>query len=309
MLTPDPGESLDGDGRAALRRRLGTIGAWSFALDELPVDEERRAARRIEAAGYTALWIPEATSSKEAFAHAAELLHATERIAIATGIANMWARDAVAMANGGRTLADAHAGRFILGVGAGHEHSATRRGFTWERPLSRMRWYVQRMSDAPYGGPDVAPPLLLAALGPRMLALARERAAGVHTYFVPVEHTARARAALGSEPVIAVEQTCVLEPDAVRARRRAREFASEYLQLPNYANNLRRLGFSEGQVAPPGDDRLIDETIAWGNADAVVRRVRDHLAAGADHVCIQVLGETSADVALDELERLAELLI
>ena len=154
--------------RERLRSSLGAVGVWSFALDGLAASDEAAAARAFEAAGSPVLWIPEGSSSKEAFSHAAHLLATTDRLSIATGIANMWARDPVAMANGARTLGEAWPGRFVLGVGAGHEYSAQMRGFTWDKPFSRMQWYVEAMADAPYEGPepDPAVPVLLAAPGP-----------------------------------------------------------------------------------------------------------------------------------------------
>jgi probable F420-dependent oxidoreductase len=166
------------------------------------------------------------------------------------------------------------------------------------------------MDRAPVSSPDPEVPVrrLLAALGPRMLALSAERALGAHTYFVPVEHTAGAREALGPEPVLAVEQTVVLDPEPTRARAVARDWAIHYLELPNYANNLRRLGFTDDEVAGQGSDRLVDATVAWGDVEAISRRVREHLDAGADHVCLQVITGDEARVPLEELRELASML-
>jgi probable F420-dependent oxidoreductase len=174
-----------------------------------------------------------------------------------------------------------------------------------------MRAYLDAMETSPFSGPEPAEPapLVLAALGPRMLELAAERAAGAHTYFVPVEHTSRARETLGADPVLAVEQTVVLDPDPATARRAARMFASGYLELPNYANNLRRLGWSEDDAAGEGSDALIDATIAWGDLDAIVARVRAHHEAGADHVCVQVVSLDEDDVCLPQLGELAAALV
>jgi len=297
--------------RERLRRSLGAIGVWSFALDGLAASDEAAAARAFEAAGSPVLWIPEGSSSKEAFSHAAHLLATTDRLSIATGIANMWARDPVAMANGARTLGEAWPGRFVLGVGAGHEYSAQMRGFTWDKPFSRMQWYVEAMADAPYEGPepDPAVPVLLAALGPRMLALAGTATAGAHTYFVPVEHTAVARRALGPDPVLAVEQTVVPVAEASTARELARSFAAGYLELPNYVKNLRRIGYTEDDVAGVGSDRLIDATIAWGTLEQIAERVRAHLDAGADHVCLQVILDSEGrQVGVQQVEELLGML-
>lgn len=293
--------------RDELRAHLGRVGAWSFALDELPAGGERRTVAEIEALGYPSLWIPEGLSSKEIVAHTSLLLAASERLTIATGIANMWARDPVALANAARLLADDHPRRFVLGIGVGHGYSTEVRGLSYDRPVSSMRTYLDRMDAAPSSAPEPAHPAprMLAALGPRMLELSAERTAGAHTYFVPVEHTARARETLGPEPVLAVEQTVVLEADAGPARSVARRFTRDYLELPNYANNLRRLGFSDDDVASSGTDRLVDATIAWGRVETVADRVRQHLDAGADHVAIQVLPLDPAETGVRELRELA----
>jgi probable F420-dependent oxidoreductase len=174
-----------------------------------------------------------------------------------------------------------------------------------------MRAYLDAMDAAPYGAPEPDPPvsLVLAALGPRMLELAAERADGAHPYFVPVEHTSFARQHLGPEPFLAVEQTAVLTTDAAEGRRIGRAFARGYLALPNYANNLRRLGWSDADLAGDGSDRLIDAIIAWGDIDAIVKRVRSHLDAGADHVCVQVRTDRSSDTALGAFRELRSALL
>ncbi|MDP9341908.1 MAG: LLM class F420-dependent oxidoreductase [Actinomycetota bacterium] len=300
------------DRRARLRDAIGRVGVWSFAFDRLRTAEEREAARRIEALGYPVLWIPESVGSKDVMAHASLLLSATERLVVATGIANIWARDPMAMANGARLLDDAFPGRFVLGIGVSHGPSVERRGVhRYERPYRRMREYLGAMDEARYSVVDAPepPPRLLAALGPRMLRLAAERAEGAHPYFVPVEHTAGARAALGPEPVLAVELAVVLEPDADPARRIARAYMEGYLKLDNYANNLRRLGWSDQDLQGGGSDGLVDAIVAWGDVEAVYGRVREHLDAGADHVCVQALAEDPADVALRQLGELAPALL
>jgi probable F420-dependent oxidoreductase len=173
-----------------------------------------------------------------------------------------------------------------------------------------MLSYLHGMEEAAYVAPDSDPPvpLVLAALGPRMLDLSAERADGAHSYFVPVEHTTVARERLGPDPVLAVELTAVLETDASAARAVARDFGRHYLALPNYANNLRRLGWSDQDLSGDGSDALIDAVIAWGDLDAVRGRIDDHLAAGADHVCVQFLGSDRSDVRLDDYRELASVL-
>ncbi len=297
--------------RDALRDALGRIGAWSFALETMPAVQERDAAAEIESYGYRGIWIPEAVDSREAFAHAGWLLESTERAIVATGIANIWARDPTAMANGWRMLSDAYSGRFLLGIGVSHQGSVARRGAVYERPLSAMREYLDAMDRAPSTAPEpeVAQRLVLAALGPRMLELGAERAHGVHPYFVPVEHTAFARQRLGPGPVLAVEQTVVLESDPSEARDVARAFALDYLQTENYARNLRRMGWTDADLRGHGSDALIDAVVAWGDVDRIAVRVRQHLDAGADHVCVQVVGEDDQDPGLPALRELAPALL
>jgi len=253
------------------------------------------------------MWIPESLGSKEAFAHASILLGATDHVALATGIANIYARDPMAMANGAKALGEAHPGRFVLGIGVSHAPSVQTRGAEYGKPIETMRAYLDAMDAAQYAAPEPEPPvpLVLAALGPRMLELAAERADGAHPYFVPVEHTSFARARLGAQPCLAVEQTAVLTIDRVEGLAIARAFAKNYLALPNYANNLRRMGWSDADVEGEGSEALIDAVIAVGDVDAIVSRVRAHLDAGADHVCVQLRRERAADPALEAHRELA----
>jgi len=290
----------------ALRERLGMVGAWTFAFDARPADRVRTDVRELEEIGYTAIWVPEGSSSRDVFSHLSLLLSATSRITVASGIANITARQPEVMAQGARTLADAYPGRAVMGIGVGHEYSTESRGIAWDRPLERMRVYLDRMDAAPWGWSSETPaPRLLAALGDGMLRLSVERALGAHSYFVPVAHTAHARAVLGPEPVLAVELTAVLDVDPDHARGVARGWAMHYLELPNYVKNLRRHGFDEHDVAGHGSDRLIDATIAWGEVQAIAGRVREHLDAGADHVCVQFVSHDDADVCLPAYRELA----
>lgn len=287
------------DHLAALRAALGPVGAWSFAIQTQPAADEIAAVAAYRAAGYRSIWFPESIGSKEAFSHAALLLAGVPGIVVGTGIANIYARDAMAMANGARTLADAYPGRFLLGIGVSHAPSVTARGATYLPPVTQMGAYLDAMDAVGWAGPaDAAPaPRILAALGPRMLALAAERAEGAHPYFVPVAHTAMARGVLGPRPLLIVEQTVVLDTDRDRARATARGFAERYLGLANYARNLVRLGYPEAEVANGGSDRVIDDVVAQGDVAALVARVRAHLDAGADHVCVQVRAGNPADPA------------
>ena len=218
------------------------------------------------------------------------LLAGTERIVVATGIASIWARDATAMSAAGRTIGEAFPGRFVLGVGVSHPPAVAMRGSTYRQPLTFMRSYLEQMGslDEPSPAPAQRVPTVLAALRPKMLELAARSADGAHPYFVPVEHTARARRILGPARLLAPELAVVLERDPVEARRLARIHTSSfYLGAPNYVENLRWLGFSDDDMVDGGSDALVDAIVAWGDDAAIRRRVREHLDAGADHVCIQ----------------------
>jgi probable F420-dependent oxidoreductase len=279
------------------------VGAWTFAFDVRPAGQIRRDAADIEAMGYSALWVPEGSTSRDILAHLALLLDATERIAAASGIANVTARQPEVLAAGLRTLADDRPGRLVAGIGIGHEYSTEFRGVDWTGPLARMRQYLDLM-DAATAVPTQEEPLrLLAALGDGMLRLSAERALGAHSYFVPVSHTAHAREVLGPEPVLAVEQGVVVSDDPAAGRRVAREWARGYLELPNYANNLRRMGFTDADVEDVSDP-LLDATFAFG-VDATVSRMREHLEAGADHVCLQVIADDETDVCVPQLREIA----
>jgi len=289
---------------------LGPIGVWAN-LDRARAAEVRAFAREVEALAFGALWYPETLDGKEALSLATLLLDATERLVIATGIASIWARDAMAAANGARAIADAFPGRFVLGLGVSHAPSASARGHRYDRPYESMVAYLDAVDATRYVGPAPAPPAprVLAALGPRMLRLAAERAAGAHPYFVPVAHTAVARDVLGAGPVLAVEQGAVLETDARRAREIARAaYTRRYLGLENYLASLRRLGFADADLQPDGgSDALVDAVVAHGDAAAIAARVNEHRARGADHVCVQVF-RSAAGLPVPELRALAKAL-
>jgi probable F420-dependent oxidoreductase len=304
MMTIDP-ERVQ-----ALRERIGRVGVWLGPIGLAPTAEERAAIARIEQLGYGAVWFGEAPMNREALSHAGLLLAASERVVVATGIANIWARDAIAAINGANTLNEAHAGRFLLGLGVSHAPAVQMRGHDYARPLSEMRAYLDAIERQTYGGPPPADPsaIVLAALRPKMLELARDRTAGAHPYFVPPAHTARARSVLGEEPLLAPEQVVVLEPDPDRARAIGRRHMAVYLQLPNYVDNLRTLGYDDADFADGGSDRLVDAIVAWGDEQAIAARVREHLDAGADHVAIQAYAD-DAGASLAQLERLAPVLL
>jgi len=289
---------------------LGRVGVWTFQLELQPAAKAQEAAAEIEELGYGALWIPEALG-REAFTHAALLLGGTRRIPVATGIANIWGRDPMAMAAAQKTLAEAYPDRFLLGMGVSHAPMVGMRGHDYTRPLTAMREYLDAMDRAPFMAmpPAVEPERVIGALAPKMLALAAERTDGAHPYFVPPEHTRRARAALGPKKLLAPEQAVVLERDPGVAREIARAHMQMYLQLPNYVNNLRRLGFSDDDIRDGGSDKLVDAIVAWGDVGAVADRVRAHHEAGADHVCIQVLPREATAMPIAEWRALAAALL
>jgi probable F420-dependent oxidoreductase len=228
---------------------------------------------------------------REALTSAALLLGATQRMLIASGIANVWARDPIAMAAAGRTLVEAFPGRFVLGIGVSHGPLVDTRGHRYQQPMEKMRGYLDAMDAAPWQGPPLPeePPLVLAALGPRMLQLAAERSAGALLYNSPPEATATARSVLGPGPLLAVEQAVLLEEDPAEARRIARDFVAFYLTLPNYLRAWDRAGLGSEEQAEGGSDRFVDAVVAWDGPEAIAERVRAHLDAGADHVCVQLL--------------------
>ena len=290
---------------------LGPIGIWTSQFDYHPAAKVREAVAEIEQLGFGAIWYPESVG-RESLTSAALLLSATNRIVIATGIANIYARDPVTSAAGQNTLAEAYPGRFLLGLGVSHIPLVEQlRGHTYGKPIASMRAYLDGMDRAPYRAalPSIKPSRVLAALGPQMLRLAAERADGAHSYFVPPEHTVRAREILGSDRILAVEQAVVFETDATKARELARAHTSRYLALPNYVNNLRRLGFADTDLTDSGSDRLVDSIVAWGDLATVIGRIRAHQSAGADHVCIQVLPADPQALPLREWRELASALL
>jgi probable F420-dependent oxidoreductase len=294
----------------ALRDAIGRVGVWLGPIALAPAAEERAAIRRIEQLGYGAAWFGEAPNNREAMAHAGLLLGATGRLIVATGIANIWARDATAAINGANTLNEGYAERFMLGLGVSHAPAVRARGHEYAKPLTAMRTYLEAIEEHTYAAPAPArpSPIVLAALRPKMLELAREKTAGAHPYFVPPSHTARAREILGPQPLLAPEQVVVLEPDPSRAREIGRRHMAVYLTLPNYVNNLRTLGFDDADFADGGSDKLVDAIVAWGDEDAIAGRVREHLDAGADHVAVQAYAD-SGEASLAQLERLGPTLL
>jgi probable F420-dependent oxidoreductase len=263
--------------------RLAGVGIWSGELRRHEDDGElREAAAELEELGYAALWIP-GGSGGPVFDAAGALLRATREVTVATGILNVWMHDPEQAAAERAQLDDAYEGRFLLGLGISHPALVDR----YEKPLATMRAYLDSLDAAAPAVPKQE--RVLAALGPKMLELARERSAGAHPYLVTVDHTRRAREVLGADALLAPELGVVLESDERRAREIARANLSRYMKLPNYVNNWRRLGYAEEDFASGGSDRLVDALIGWGDVEAIAERIEQHFDAGADHVCLQVM--------------------
>ena len=290
--------------------KLGTLGVWA-GTDGLSAPAAAEFALRVERWGYSALWIPEAFG-RNVLVHAGWLLAATRQLVVASGIANIYARDALAMRSAQLALAEQSQGRFLLGLGVSHASMVEGvRGHRYDpKPVSYMRGYLERMLAAPYRAPapPEAPPVVLAALGPKMLELAAELTMGAHPYCVTPEHTAAARRILGSGKWLCPEQKVLLVSDPTAARAIARQALGIYLAAPNYINNLKRLGFADADLAAGGSDRLVDALVAWGSLETIRARIQAHGDAGADHVCIQALSPDPATPrAIDSalLEQLA----
>jgi probable F420-dependent oxidoreductase len=272
--------------------QMNRLGVWA-ALDSFPAPKAAAFARQVEAWGYGALWIPEGLG-REIFSASAWLLANTRTLIVANGIANIYARDSFSTVAAQMGLNEQSGGRFLLGLGVSHVPLVEGlRKHAYGKPLATMRAYLQAMAEADYRSvaPPATPKTVLAALGPKMLELSAELADGAHPYNVTPEHTRRAREILGSGKQLCVEQAAILERNAADARATARSFLSFYLTLPNYVDNWRRLGFTDADFAGGGSDRLVDSIIVWGDERAIRERIEAHWQAGADHVCVQAVGQ------------------
>jgi probable F420-dependent oxidoreductase len=258
-----------------MRIELGKIGIWRHPSGLTP-----EVVAEVEALGYGAIWVGGSPGGDLSVVE--NLLEVTDHIVVATGIVNVWKDDAATIGADYHRIAARYPGRFLLGLGIGHPEATT----DYQRPYAKLVSYLDELDDikVPADG------RVLAALGPRVLALAADRSAGAHPYLVTPEHTRQARQILGAGPLLAPEQKVVLETDPERARAIARPRVSPYLGLTNYVSNLRRVGWADADVAGSGSDALIDALVVHGDAQALGRGVSAHLNAGADHVAVQVLG-------------------
>ena len=276
---------------------LGRVGVWCSGSWRVADDPAIDTAAALETLGFGTLWSSGGFEAGLA-PRFEQLLAATRQVHVASGIVSIWAGAPADIGPAVAALDAVYPGRFVLGIGASHEPIAP--GYT--RPYSHMVAYLDALDALEQPVPPAR--RVLAALGPRMLELAATRAAGAHPYFVPVAHTARAREILGTGPLLATELAVVLDPDPDAARHLARRYASTYLDLPNYTNNLRTFGYGDDDIGGGGSDRLIDAVIGWGDAATVASRVREHLEAGADHVCLQVVADRR-DFPLEQYRELA----
>jgi probable F420-dependent oxidoreductase len=285
--------------------KLGKLGVWAF-IDNMTALEAVRFAQQLESWGYSALWIPEAVG-RDPFSIISFLAANTEKLIFATGIANIYARDPMAMNAIHKTVSELAPDRFVLGLGVSHAPLVKDiRGHEYQKPVSTMRTYLDAMKNALYMAATAQEqaPIVLGALRENMLKLSAENANGAHPYFVPPAHTAWARTILGPDALLCPEQMVLLETDADKARRIARAHTTTYTGLDNYKNNLKQFGFVEADFENSGSDKLIDAIVAWGDEQALRDRIQAHWDAGANHVCIQTLTdevERGPDMALLEL--------
>jgi probable F420-dependent oxidoreductase len=272
------------------RFTLPPIGVWGGELRHISIADGRRAAAELEELAYGAVWLPE-SDSRDVFVNVTELLSATEALVAGTSIANIWARDALAMACAAKAVTEAYPERFVLGIGVSNRKLVEdSRGHRFERPLAAMHAYLDAMDNATYSAVEPSTPvrMMLAALGPKMIALAAKRTAGAIPYMATPEHTAQIREAM-PDGLVCVLQAVVLEENPGRSRELARRHTAPFLGLEGYAANLRRLGFTDDDLSDGGSDRLVDGCVAHGSIDVVLARVRAQIQAGADHVCLRVV--------------------
>ncbi len=285
---------------------LGKVGIWSRELRSRDLHESADAVAELESLGYGTTWMP-GGSATDFFPRAEAFIEATAGIVVAAGILSVWTNPAAEVAEARASIAARHPNRFLLGLGVSHAHRVEQdTGRRYEHVLAVMREYLDALDASANPVPRDA--LMLAALGPRMLALSGDRSSGAHPYFVSPEHTRFARTILGVGPLLAPEQAVVLETDPDRARAIARRHTQYYLGAPNYVNNLLRSGFTQDDVRGDGSDRLVDAIVAWGSPAVIRARIAEHFAAGADHVCIQVVPADPDAMPLPEWRTLAEAL-
>ncbi len=283
---------------------LGAFGIWTFDFEDQSAAKIRDSAQELEGMGWQAVWIPELLG-REAFSHAGFLLASTERIHVVNGIAQIWGREAMWAYGAGLLFADAYPGRHVLGLGfGGHRRPGT-------TPMAAMTAYLDELDaiESPNPAPSVPVRRVLAAYGPKMLQLARERTAGAHSYKVTVQHTAQAREILGPDAFLGVEHAVLFETDPPTARASARKHLDPYLKGEFNIAKFRRLGYTDEDLMYGGSDRFVDDLVFWGDLDAIVEKLRSHVEVGADHVGVQVIGMEPGRSAMPYWRRLADALV
>lgn len=290
-----------------MTKRLSGIGVWSSQLRYGDAERAGECAAELEQLGYSALWVPDVGG--DLFTPLGNLLEATTTATIATGILNIWMHTPDETAAEHARLTAAHGGRLLFGLGVSHQRliDHAKESGTYQRPLAMMAEYLDGLDAA--ASPLAQGDRMLAALGPKMLELARTRTAGSHPYLVTPELTAAARAGIGPDGLVASEQGVVLETDPTEARQIARQHLAIYIGLPNYSNNWKRQGFTDDDLADGGSDRLVDALVVWGDEAAIAARVAAHRDAGADHVCVQVLTADPREFPVEQWRALAPALI
>jgi len=282
---------------------LGRFGLWTFDFEDQPAALMRESVQELEALGWGTFWIPE-RDGREALTHAGFLLSCTERMHVVNGIAQIWSRGARWTHGASVLLADAYPNRHVLGLGVGRSQPGV-------KPMDAMIEYLDELDaiTSPNPAPVAPPRRILAAYGPKMLELARDRAHGAHTYHVNVEHTAQAREILGPDAFLGVEQAVLFERDPATARAIAREHLSPYLAGRFNVAKFRRIGYSEADLTDGGSDRFVDDLVSWGDVDTVVGKLHEHVRAGADHVAVQVIGTKPGQSAMAHWRTLANSLL
>jgi probable F420-dependent oxidoreductase len=282
---------------------LGTYGVWTFDFEHQPAARMRESVRELEETGWRAFWIPELLG-REALTHAGYLLSCTERMHVINGIAQIRAREARWTYGAGLLLADAYPDRHVLGLGVGDARPGV-------RPMAAMTEYLDELDAVTTANPAPKSPMrrIMAAYGPKMLQLARDRSAGAHVYHVNVAHTAQSREILGPDAFLGVEHAVLFESDPGKAREIAREHLHPYLNQKYNIAKFLRLGYSQEEISHGGSDRLVDDLVFWGDLDAVAAKLGDHVEAGADHVGVQVIGIEPGRSAMPYWRRLADALL
>ena len=282
---------------------LGQFGVWTFDFEYQPASQMRDSIQELEHLGWQAFWLPE-LFGREALSHAGFLLSCTERICVINGIAKVFSREAQWTHGGALLLADAYPNRHVLGLGFGDARPGV-------KPIAKMIEYLDEMDAQSTPNPEPRAPMhrILAAYGPKMLELARDRSAGAHVYHANVAHTAESREILGPDTFLGVEHPVAFESDPDKARAIAREHLVPYLNQKFNIAKFMRLGYTEDDIQHGGSDRIVDDLVFWGEPETIIEKLQGHVDAGADHVGIQVIGIEPGESAMPYWRLLGEALL